>query len=116
MAKHHRSRAQPGMHWDKNQEVSDLWYLAGFFLGIGYFLAIVYLFWSDSKDKYYSLFYLLGIIGAIILAVLFRNTDRRFTNLSVKLIIGNLLIFIAVSIIAIVSSVAIYSGTAGMWL
>ncbi len=76
--------------WKGHSKASDWWYLIGLTGGIGYLAAIIYTLVSDNKNRIWSLFYLLGFIGGIVLYFVFEKSDRKFADMSKKLVIGNI--------------------------
>lgn len=78
------------LHWNKKEDASNWWYLLGFIGFIGYLIALIYVLITDNKNRVYSLFYLISIFGAIIVALIFKDKDYKFYRLSFKLIMGTL--------------------------
>jgi hypothetical protein len=89
--------------WNKKKEASTWWLVIGLLGGLGYLIALIYVLASENKKRIWSLFYLLGIIGAVVLYFVFRDKDRQFSDLSVKLIIGNIIIGVVLLVFFVVA-------------
>lgn len=88
------------LKWQYDGKASRWWYLLGF-LGIGNLIALIYVLLSNSKNRVWALFYLLGIFGDIILYLVFRVIDNKLADLSMKLFIGQLVSLLLVIIVFI---------------
>ncbi len=84
--------------WNRRNDASNWWYLAGLVGGIGSIIAIIYVLLSESKKRVFSLLYLLNILGPIVVYFVCKDDDPKLANLSKKLLIGNIVI-IAVAVV-----------------
>ncbi len=87
--------------WDPQARASNWWYLAGAAEGIGSIVAIIYVLVSDSKKKFFSLLYLIGILGPIIVYLVCKDDDPKLANLSKKLLIGNIVVLVVAALLAL---------------
>ncbi len=90
------------IEWDYNGRASNWWYVLGFLSGIGLLIALIYVLVSNSKNRIWALFYLIGIIGEIIIYILFKNTDKKLADLTKKLLIGQIIMIAVVILIIII--------------
>lgn len=81
------------------KKVSDWWYLGGVVGGLGYLFAIIYFLVSNNKNRLFSLLYLLGPIGAIILLIIFPNKDKIIYAVSFKLLVGSIVTIVIATIV-----------------
>lgn len=108
-------QASSGSDWSSKTKVSWLWAVLGA-VPFGNLIAILYVLVSDCKNKLHSLLYLFGTIGPLIAFLLLRDSDSRLADLSLKLLIGNivsviLVLALAVTLGALFSLGVVSSGT-----
>lgn len=96
----------PDVKWKYKGKASALWYIAGLFGGIGYFVGLVYVLITNDKNRIWALFFLLGVVGSVVIYWVFRKTDKKLTDMALKLLIGNVITI--VTVIALVASMPLW--------
>jgi hypothetical protein len=87
--------------WDYKEKASPFWYLLGIIGGIGYFVGMIYVLITNNKNRIWSLFFLLGPIGSIILYFVFKTEDKKLVDMSVKLLIGYIISIIIIIVLGV---------------
>lgn len=98
--------------WNPRAKANNLWYLTGlltilsalllyFIPIIAIIIVIAYIIASGGPKKYWSLAFIIGIIGPIIVYFACKDSDAHLSNLSKKLFIGQLIGFIIVLILVL---------------
>ncbi|MCL4400513.1 MAG: hypothetical protein M1348_03645 [Candidatus Parvarchaeota archaeon] len=82
--------------WKSTGKASTLWYIAGLLGSVGYIVGLVYVMLTNNKNKLWSLLYFLGIIGSVIIYIMFRKKDKKFADMSIKLLTGSLITSVGV--------------------
>jgi hypothetical protein len=83
-------------------KANNLWYLVGFFTILSVLLlsfipiiaiiiVIAYIIASGSPKKYWSLAFIIGIIGPIVVYFACKDSDSHLSSLSKKLLIGQIM-------------------------
>jgi hypothetical protein len=89
--------------WNPEGKASAWWYLAGIVGTLGAIIAILYLLFSTSKKKFWSLLLLIGFFGPIIVYLVCESEDRKLADLAKKMLVGNVLaILLAVLAVAFI--------------
>lgn len=107
--------AQPGSgasQWDPNGKASAWWFLIGV-VPFGNLIAIIYVLMSESKKKIFSLLYLIGFLGPLIVFVIVKDEDHKLGDLSIKLAVGNILssiVLIIAVVLGALFSLGVFSG------
>lgn len=85
--------------WNPQANAKWVWYLAGI-IPLGSIAAIIYVLMSDSKKRIFSILFILGMIGPLLVWLVVDGDDRHLSDIGKKIFIGQI-ISLLVTVVAV---------------
>ncbi len=96
------SRVKNMDNWNPNEKPSAIWYLLGF-IGVGNLVALIYTLIADKKNRLFGLLFLVGIIGNIVIYLMFKQSDKKLAGMALDTLVGGVVLTVVLLLVFVLN-------------